>query len=47
MHIFVLIKQVPETDKVKMDPESGTMVRSGQETISIRSISMRSRQRSF
>jgi len=33
MQILVLIKQVPETDKVKMDPESGTMVRSGQETI--------------
>ncbi len=33
MHIFVLIKQVPETDKVKMDPETGTMVRSGLESI--------------
>jgi len=33
MHILVLIKQVPETDKVKMDPETGTMVRSGLESI--------------
>ena len=33
MHILVLIKQVPETDKVKMDPETGTMIRTGQETI--------------
>ncbi len=32
MHILVLIKQVPETDKVKMDPETGTMVRSGLES---------------
>jgi len=31
--ILVLIKQVPETDKVKMDPETGTMVRSGLESI--------------
>lgn len=28
MKIAVLIKQVPATDKVKMDPETGTMVRS-------------------
>ncbi len=33
MHIIVTIKQVPETDKVKMDPETGTMVRSGLESI--------------
>ena len=33
MRILVLIKQVPETDKVKMDPETGTMIRTGQETI--------------
>ncbi len=33
MHILVLVKQVPETDKVKMDPETGTMVRSGLESI--------------
>lgn len=33
MHILILIKQVPETDKVKMDPETGTMVRSGLESI--------------
>ena len=33
MHIIVLIKQVPETDKVKMDPDTGTMVRSGLESI--------------
>jgi electron transfer flavoprotein beta subunit len=29
MQIVVLIKQVPETSNVKMDPETGTMVRSG------------------
>ena len=29
MQIVVLIKQVPETANVKMDPETGTMVRSG------------------
>lgn len=33
MNILVLVKQVPETDKVKMDPETGTMIRSGQESI--------------
>jgi len=33
VRILVLIKQVPETDKVKMDPETGTMIRTGQETI--------------
>jgi len=33
VHIIVTIKQVPETDKVKMDPETGTMVRSGLESI--------------
>ena len=27
MHIVVLIKQVPATDNVKIDPERGTMVR--------------------
>lgn len=29
MHIVVPIKQVPETGDVKMDPESGTMIRKG------------------
>ena len=28
MKIAVLAKQVPATDEVKMDPETGTMVRS-------------------
>lgn len=29
MQIIVPIKQVPETDQVRMDPESGTMIRKG------------------
>lgn len=29
MHIAVLVKQVPDTDDVKMDPVSGTMIREG------------------
>jgi len=29
MKIAVMIKQVPDTDEVKMDPETGTMVREG------------------
>ncbi len=29
MKIAVLVKQVPDTDEVKMDPEKGTMVREG------------------
>jgi len=33
MKIIVPIKQVPETSKVKMDPETGTMVRTGVESI--------------
>ena len=33
MNIIVSIKQVPETSNVKMDPETGTMVRSGVEQI--------------
>ncbi|MEG6616685.1 electron transfer flavoprotein subunit beta/FixA family protein [Peptococcaceae bacterium 1198_IL3148] len=33
MHIVVLIKQVPGTDNVKMDPETGVMIRSGKDTI--------------
>ena len=33
MHIVVPIKQVPETSNVKMDPETGTMIRSGIEAI--------------
>ncbi|MBW1673846.1 MAG: electron transfer flavoprotein subunit beta, partial [Deltaproteobacteria bacterium] len=31
MKIVVLIKQVPATDKVKMDDETGTMIRDGVE----------------
>ena len=31
MHIAVLIKQVPDTDEVKMDPNLGTMIREGVE----------------
>ncbi|HPH96925.1 MAG TPA: electron transfer flavoprotein subunit beta/FixA family protein [Anaerolineaceae bacterium] len=33
MHIIVPIKQVPETSNVKMDPETGTMIRTGVEAI--------------
>lgn len=33
MNIVVLIKQVPGTDNVKMDPETGVMIRSGSNTI--------------
>ncbi len=33
MNIIVLIKQVPETSNVKMDPETGTMIREGLDTI--------------
>ena len=33
MRIIVPIKQVPETSSVKMDPETGTMVREGLEAI--------------
>jgi electron transfer flavoprotein beta subunit len=33
MRIIVPIKQVPETDAVKMDPETGTMVRDGLKSI--------------
>ena len=33
MKIIVAIKQVPETSKVKMDPETGTMIRAGLEAI--------------
>lgn len=33
MRILVAIKQVPDTDKVKMDPVTGTMVREGVEAI--------------
>ncbi len=29
MHIVIPIKQVPETDQVHMDPETGTMIRRG------------------
>lgn len=33
MHIVVPIKQVPETGNVKMDPDTGTMIRTGVESI--------------
>ena len=33
MNIIVPIKQVPETSNVKMDPETGTMIRGGVETV--------------
>lgn len=33
MDIIVPIKQVPETSNVTMDPETGTMIRSGVETV--------------
>lgn len=33
MDILVPIKQVPETSNVKMDPETGTMLRAGVETV--------------
>jgi len=29
MHLIVPIKQVPETDQVRMDPETGTVIRKG------------------
>ena len=33
MKIIVPIKQVPETSNVKMDPETGTVIRTGIETV--------------
>lgn len=33
MNIVVTIKQVPETSNVKMDPETGTMMRTGVESV--------------
>jgi len=33
LEIIVPIKQVPETGNVKMDPETGTMIRAGVETV--------------
>ena len=33
MNIVVLIKQVPRTDKIKIDHETGTLIRSGVESI--------------
>ena len=33
MNIIIPIKQVPETSNVKMDPETGTMIREGVESI--------------
>lgn len=33
MRMAVLVKQVPDSDEVRMDPESGTMVRSGVGTL--------------
>src|SRR5450830_1254451 len=36
MRIVVLVKQVPSTDKVKMDEKTGTMVRSAMEAVRIK-----------
>jgi len=33
MHIVVFVKQVPGTDNVKMDPETGVMIRTGKDVI--------------
>ncbi|HPM45466.1 MAG TPA: electron transfer flavoprotein subunit beta, partial [bacterium] len=33
MNIAVLIKQVPRTDKIKIDRETGTLIRKGVESI--------------
>ncbi len=33
MHIVVLVKQVPDTDDIKLDPETGTMIREGLKAI--------------
>lgn len=33
MNIVVPVKQVPDSNKVKMDPESGTMIRDGVESV--------------
>jgi len=33
MHVVVLLKQVPATDNVRLDPETGTMVRGTQDNI--------------
>lgn len=33
MNIVVLLKQVPATDNVKMDPETGVMIRTGKDNI--------------
>ena len=33
MRVIVAIKQVPDTDNVKMDPVTGTMIREGVEGI--------------
>lgn len=33
MNIAVLIKQVPRTDKIKIDKEKGTLIRKGVESI--------------
>ena len=36
MRIVVLVKQVPSTDKVKMDEKTGTMVRSAMEAVRVK-----------
>jgi len=33
LRILVLLKQVPDTDEVKLDPENGTMIRAGVGTV--------------
>ena len=33
MNIIVLIKQVPDTTEIKIDPKTGTLIREGVESI--------------
>lgn len=33
MHIVVLVKQVPATDNVRLDPETGSMIRGGKDNV--------------
>jgi len=33
MHIAVLVKQVPDTTEIKMDPKTGTLIREGVESV--------------
>ena len=36
MNIVVCIKQVPDTNEVKLDPKTGTLIREGVPPLSIR-----------